>query len=136
MKDSLRAGVTREAKYVVDQGRTTAVLGEDMRVYATPFLILDVERTCHDLFKQHADEGEGSVGTKVEIEHLAPTLPGTEVTVSVKLIEVNGRRLRFQASVRDRIEELGRGFHDRFVVQTAKSKERIEKKRAQLKETA
>src|SRR5258708_1847519 len=133
MKDSLRPGLTAEVKHTVDEGRTTAVLGPALRGYATPFMILDIERACHDLIMQHADPGEGSVGVKVEVEHLAPTLPGTEVTVSVRLVEVNGRRLRFQASVRDRIEELGRGFHERFVVETAKSKARIEKKRDQLK---
>jgi fluoroacetyl-CoA thioesterase len=133
MKDTLKPGLTAEVKYTVDEGRTTAVLGADLRVYATPMMILDIERTCHELFKQHADAGEGSVGIKVEVEHLAPTIAGAEVTVSVKLLEMNGRKLRFQASVRDRIEELGRGFHERFVVETAKSKARIEKKRDQLK---
>jgi fluoroacetyl-CoA thioesterase len=131
MKESLRVGLTAEAIYTVDEGRTTAILGPDMKVYATPFMIRDIERTCRDLILAHVDPGEDSVGAKVEVEHLAPALPGSEVRVSVRLIAVNGRRLRFEASVRDGVEELGRGFHERFVVEVAKSRARLDKKRAQ-----
>ena len=133
MKDSLRVGLSTEAKIVVDESRTTTVLGPDKAVYATPFMIRDIERTCRELVKKHVDEGEDSVGARVDVEHLAPTLPGAEVTISARLVEMNGRRLRFQVSVRDKIEELGRGHHERFVVEVAKSHARLEKKRAQLK---
>lgn len=132
MKDTLRVGLTAEAKCPVDDTRTTAILGPDMKVYATPFMIRDVERTCRELILGHVDPGEDSVGAKVEIEHLAPALPGTDVTVSVRLVAVNGRRLRFEASVRDAFEEIGRGHHERFVVEVAKSRARLDKKRAQI----
>lgn len=132
MKDSLRPGLTAEAKHTVDESRVTAILGPDMKVYATPFMIRDVERTCRELILAHVDPGEDSVGAKVAIEHLAPALPGSDVTVSVRLEEMNGRRLRFSASVRDAIDEIGRGYHERFVVEVAKARARQEKKRAQL----
>ena len=132
MKDTLRPGLASEAKITVDDTRVTAILGPDMKVYATPFMIRDIERTCRDLILAHVDPGEDSVGAKVEVEHLAPALPGSEVTVSVKLIEMNGRRLRFAASVRDAIDEIGRGHHERFVVEVAKARARQEKKRTQL----
>jgi predicted thioesterase len=132
MKDTLRVGLAAEAKLTVDDTRLTAVLGPDLKVYATPFMIRDVERTCRDLILAHVDPGEDSVGAKVEIEHLAPALPGSEVTIAVKIVEMNGRRVRFSASVRDSIDEIGRGFHERFVVEVAKARARQEKKRAQL----
>ena len=132
MKDSLRVGLTAEAKYTVDETRVTAILGPDMKVYATPFMIRDIERTCRDLILAHVDSGEDSVGVKVEVEHLASALPGSEVTVAVELVEVNGRRMRFAASVRDALDEIGRGHHERFVVEVAKVRARQEKKRAQL----
>lgn len=132
MKDTLRPGLTAEAKITVDDGRTTSILGPDMKVYATPFMILDVERTCRDVIRQHTDAGEDSVGAKVEMEHLAPALPGSDVVVSVRVVEVNGRRVRFAASVRDSIDEIGRGFHERFVVEVEKARARQQKKRAQL----
>jgi fluoroacetyl-CoA thioesterase len=103
-----------------------------MKVYGTPYMIRDIERTCRELILQHTDPGEDSVGLKVEVEHVAPALPGQEVTVSVKCVEADRRRFRFQATVRDQFEELGRGFHDRFVVEIAKSRARQEKKRAQI----
>jgi predicted thioesterase len=132
MKDTLRPGLTAEARITVDDGRTTSILGPDMKVYATPFMILDIERTCRDLIRQHTDPGEDSVGAKVEVEHLAPALPGSEVTVAVRLVEANGRRMRFAASVRDAVDEIGRGFHERFVVEVEKARARQQKKRAQL----
>src|SRR5690348_9349554 len=98
MRDTLRVGLTAEAKFTVDEARVTAILGPDMKVYATPFMIRDIERTCRDLILTHVDPGEDSVGAKVEVEHLAPALPGSEITVSVKLVEVNGRRMRFAAT--------------------------------------
>jgi predicted thioesterase len=135
MKESLRPGLTAEVGITVDDTRVTAILGPDMKVYATPFMIRDIERTCRDLILAHVDPGEDSVGAKVEVEHLAPALPGSEVTVSVKLVEMNGRRLRFAASVRDAIDEIGRGHHERFVVEVAKARARQEKKRAQMQAT-
>jgi fluoroacetyl-CoA thioesterase len=132
MKDTLRAGLTHDATYTVDESRVTGILGPDMKVYGTPYMIRDIERTCRELMLAHADIGEDSVGLKVEVEHLAPALPGQEVKVSVRLVEMQGRRLRFEASVRDQFEELGRGFHDRFVVEISKSRARQEKKRAQI----
>lgn len=132
MKDTLRVGLTHDATYTVDESRVTGILGPDMKVYGTPYMIRDIERTCRELMLAHADTGEDSVGLKVEVEHLAPALPGQEVKVSVRLVEMQGRRLRFEASVRDQFEELGRGFHDRFVVEISKSRARQEKKRAQI----
>jgi fluoroacetyl-CoA thioesterase len=132
MKDSLRVGLTHGATYTVDESRVTSILGADMKVYGTPYMIRDIERTCRDLILTHAEAGEDSVGLKVEVEHLAPALPGQEVKVAVRLIERDNRRLRFEASVRDQFEELGRGFHDRFIVEIAKSRARQEKKRAQI----
>lgn len=133
MKDSLRVGLSAEATYTVDDGRTTAILGPEMKVYATPFMIRDIERTCRELILAHVDPGEDSVGLKVEVEHLAPALPGSEVKVSVKLVAVDGRRLRFEVAVSDAVDQIGRGHHDRFVVEVAKSRARLEKKKAQLK---
>ena len=74
-------------------------MGEDCRVYATPRIISDVEYTCRDFLLQHLDPGEDSVGTKVNWEHVGPALLGEEVTVSVKLIQVDGRRVTFEAAV-------------------------------------
>ena len=76
MKASLRPGVSRVSRIVVDRGRTISFMGEEARTYATPSMILDIEQTCRDLIVEHADPGEDSVGTEVVVRHLAPTLLG------------------------------------------------------------
>jgi predicted thioesterase len=132
MKPSLRPGVTRVCRIVVDRARTISFMGEDMRTYATPSMILDIEQTCRDLIVEHADEGEDSVGTEVVVRHLAPTLMGMTVEVSVKILSIDGRKVQFEASVKDDLEVVGAGTHTRFVVDKARTFERLQAKAARL----
>src|SRR5256885_14495650 len=74
MKASLTTGLTATRRITVDRNRTIGFMGEGGRVYATPELIRDIEMTCRNLLLEHLDEGEDSVGTRVEIDHLAATL--------------------------------------------------------------
>jgi predicted thioesterase len=117
-------------RIVVDRDRTISFMGEDMRTYATPSMILDIEQTCRDLIVEHADEGEDSVGTEVVVRHLAPTLMGMTVEVTVTVLSVEGRKVQFEASVKDDLEAVGAGTHTRFVVDKAKTLERIKAKAA------
>jgi len=105
-------------------------MGKENMVYATPRMVSDVEYACRDYLLRHLDAGEDSVGAQVSIEHLAATPPGLEVTIEVRIAQVDKRRVSFAFSVKDPIEEAGRGTHVRFVVDTAKSRERIAAKRA------
>ena len=107
-------------------------MGEDMRTYATPSMILDIEQTCRDLIVEHADEGEDSVGTEVVVRHLAPTLLGMTVEVTVTVLSIDGRKVQFEASVKDELEAVGAGTHTRFVVDKAKTFERLKAKAARL----
>jgi fluoroacetyl-CoA thioesterase len=132
MKPSLRPGVSRVIRIVVDRARTISFMGEDMRTYATPSMILDIEQTCRDLIVEHADEGEDSVGTEVVVRHLAPTLMGMTVEVSVKILSIEGRKVQFEASVKDDLEAVGAGTHTRFVVDKARTFERLQAKAARL----
>jgi predicted thioesterase len=134
MKPTLVPGTAHTRSLVVDRARTIDFMGEALRVYATPEMIRDIEVTCRELLMPHCEPGEDSVGTRVEADHLAPALLGSEVEISVKVVEVKGRAVTFEASVRDRIEEIGRGRHSRFVVDKAKTAERLSAKAARLKE--
>src|SRR5690242_21471699 len=82
MKETLRPGATKTKRLSVDKDRTISFMGEEGRVYATPFLVGDIERTCRDLLLDHADAGEDSVGMEVQVRHLAPTLLGMEVEIT------------------------------------------------------
>ena len=99
-------------------------------VYATPRMVSDVEYTCRDFLLEHLDAGEDSVGAHVSIDHLAATPMGLKVSVEAKIVDIDRRRVTFEFSVRDPIEEVGRGKHVRFVVETAKTRERLAAKRA------
>lgn len=134
MKDSLKAGVSHAEKIAIDKDRTIAFMGDDLRVYATPSMVLDVERTCRELLLSHHDDGEDSVGARVEIDHLGPTLLGQSVTVSAEVAEVDGPRVVFDVNVHDELDHVGKARHIRFVVDKAKQGGRLEKKKARLAE--
>lgn len=131
MKDSLIAGLTATERIVVDKPRTIDFMGEELRVYSTPSLVRDIEMTCRNLLLRHVDANEDSVGTFVNVEHLAATPLGLWVEVAAKLIARDGRRVTFEVTVRDQIDDpIARGTHGRFVVDKSKTRERLAAKAA------
>ena len=130
MKASLQPGVSRVNRIVIDRDRTISFMGEDARVYATPWMIRDIEHTCRDLILEHADPGEDSVGTEVAVKHLAATLPGMTVEITVRVTAVEGRKVSFEVSARDELEAISAGTHGRFVVDIGKTVERLKAKAA------
>jgi predicted thioesterase len=130
MKPSLKTGLTAKREVTVDQERCIGFMGKEGAVYATPRMVSDVEYTCRDYLLQHLDDGEDSVGAHVSIDHLAATPMGLKVTIEVKIVELDRRRVTFEFTVHDPIEPCGRGRHVRFVVDKAKSAERVAAKRA------
>jgi fluoroacetyl-CoA thioesterase len=130
MKSTLKVGLASTKRLTVDEGRCIGFMGKEGMVYATPRMVLDVEQACRELLLEHLDEGEDSVGAHVSIDHLAATPLGFEVTVDVRIVDIEKRRVTFEFSVRDAIEECGRGKHVRFVADKARSFERIKAKRA------
>jgi predicted thioesterase len=101
MKPSLQPGLSAVKRITIDRDRTIGFMGEDARVYATPRLISDIEHTCRDLIVAHADPGEDSVGMEVAVKHLAPTLAGSTVEITVKVTAVDGRKVAFDVSAKD-----------------------------------
>ena len=132
MKPSLAAGLAFSKRVRVDEARCISFMGRENMVYATPRMVSDVEYACRDYLLAHLDAGEDSVGAHVSIDHLGATPPGAEVTIEARITAVEKRRVTFEYNVRDPLEEVGRGIHVRFVVDTAKSRERIAAKRARL----
>lgn len=130
MKSTLQVGLVSTTRITVDEGRCIGFMGKEGMVYATPRMVLDVEYACRDLLLAHLDEGEDSVGAHVSIDHLAATPLGLEVTIDIQIVDIEKRRVTFEFSVRDPVEECGRGKHVRFVADKAKSFERIKAKRA------
>lgn len=132
MKSTLSPGVSRINRFVVDPDRTISFMGEEGRVYATPWFVRDVEHTCRELILEHVDPGEDSVGIEVAVKHMAPTPPGMAVEITATVTAVEGRRVAFTVTAKDEIEAIGSGTHARFVVDVAKTLERVKAKRAKL----
>src|SRR5262245_11679293 len=132
MKASLKPGLAHARKIKVDDSRVIEFMGEDCRVYATPRIISDVEYTCRDFLLGHLDAGEDSVGTRINWEHVGPALLGEEVAVSVKLVNVDGRRVTFEAAVEAGADPVARGTHERFIVDVHKVRERLPKRKSRV----
>ena len=133
MKASLLPGLATEVSFDVDRERTIDFMGEAARVYATPMLVRDIEVACRNLLLAHLDVGEDSVGTRVEIDHIGATLLGMAVTLTVRVAEVNGRAVVFEVEGRDTVEPIVRGRHSRFVVDVAKTAQRLAAKAEKAK---
>jgi predicted thioesterase len=100
-------------------------MGEAARVYATPMLVRDIEMTARDLLLAHLDPGEDSVGTRVEVDHLAATLLGQQVTLKVTVAEVKGRAVTLEVEGHDGVDTICRGRHHRFVVDVKATEARL-----------
>ena len=130
MKATLCPGVSRVNRLTVDRDRSIGFMGEEGRVYGTPFLVRDIEQTCRELLLQHGDAGEDSVGTDIAVKHLAPTLLGMSVEITVTVSALEGRKVSFDVSAKDEIEPICSGTHGRFVVDVGKTIERLKAKAA------
>ncbi len=130
MKPSLAPGVTATSKLTVDRQRTIDFMGEKARVYATPMLVRDIEMAARELLLQHLDPGEDSVGTRIELDHLAPTLLGMPVELSVTVTELKGRAVALDIEGRDSVELICRGQHNRFIVDLKTTEARLAAKAA------
>jgi len=135
MKETLRPGVSRTNKITIDKERTIGFMGEEGRVYSTPNLVRDLEHTCRDLILEHGDAGEDSVGIEVSLRHLAPTLPGMTAEITVTVSAVEGRKVTFDVAAKDNLEAISAGTHSRFVVDKAKTVERLKAKAAKFTAT-
>src|SRR3974390_2233520 len=130
MKPGLHPGVSRIKRIVVDQSRTIGFMGEEGRVYATPELARDIEHTCRDIILDYADAGEDSVGVEITVRPTAATLLGMAVDITATVTAVEGRKISFDVPARDEIEPIGGGTHTRFIVDVAKTHERLKAKAA------
>ena len=98
-------------------------------VFATAQMIAFVEWTCVHALAPYLSPAQRTVGTRVEMSHIAATPVGMIVGAEVELIEIDGRRFRFRARCRDEMEIIGEGFHERMIVDHARFMERLARKR-------
>ena len=101
------------------------------QVFATPMMVTAMENAALNAVRDYLDTGESAVGTAVNVRHLAATPVGHLVTAVAEVTKVDGRRIEFNVSARDEIEEIGNGTHERMVVDMGRLDQRLAaKKRA------
>lgn len=97
-------------------------------VFATAMMVGFMEQTCVMALRPVLAAGQGTVGTHVDMSHVAATPVGMKLMAEVELIEVAGRKLRFKVSLRDEREVIGEGTHDRFIIDATRfSQKALEK---------
>ncbi|WP_426413231.1 thioesterase family protein [Bradyrhizobium ganzhouense] len=97
-------------------------------VLATPVMIMAMENAALNAVRDHLQPGESVVGTMVDVQHLAATAVGQTVTATAEVIAVEGRRITFTVSAFDEVEEIGKGTHERMVIEIARLRHRLEDK--------
>jgi fluoroacetyl-CoA thioesterase len=123
MKPSLKVGLTHRFGYTVPVTKTVPHLYEESpelaampKVFATGFMVGLMEWTCVQLLEPHLDEGEGSLGTHIDVSHKSATPPGFIVTVEAECTALRGPKATFKVTAHDGVHEIGAGTHERFIV--------------------
>lgn len=120
MKD-IKIGLIKECSIVVTEDITAKSVGSgSLPVFSTPSMLALMEKTSLELVSDYLDEGETTVGTSANINHLAATKINDTVTCVSELIGVEGRKLIFRVSCFALDKEIGNGVHERFVVKSEK----------------
>ncbi|MCD8142371.1 MAG: thioesterase family protein [Clostridiales bacterium] len=126
---AVTAGIKGCASCVVTPDKTAKAVGSGaLEVFATPMLAALVEEAAWTSIQPYLGEGEGSVGTRFETTHSTPTPVGMTVTAETEVTEVDGRRFVFSFTVSDDAGLIGRGTHERFLVQNEKFMQRCQRK--------
>lgn len=137
MKEMLKPGIRYEHRFLVPSSKTVPALYPESEefaampeVFATGFLVGFLEWACIMAIKPHLDWPiEQTVGTHINVSHEAATPPGLEITATVELIEVEGRKLVFAVEAHDGVDLISKGRHERFVINKERFDARVGEKR-------
>jgi predicted thioesterase len=118
---TLEPGLVGEARTMVDRSNLASILGAgSVDVFATPAMVALMERAAWSAVQPLLTDGAVTVGTRVDVRHLAATPPGVEVRARAELVEIDGRRLIFRVEAFDTVEKIGEGTHERAIVDPAR----------------
>lgn len=113
----LETGIKGKKELVVSQENTAKTMGSGtMDVFATPAMIALMENTSYTSVEKELEPGSGTVGTALNVKHVAATPVGMKVTCESELIKINGRALTFSVKAYDECGLIGEGEHERFIV--------------------
>lgn len=127
----MQIGITGKQTITVTEDKTAAVMGSGMLpVFATPAMIALIENTACSSVAGELEDGQGTVGTLIDVKHVAATPVGMEVTCETKLAEVDRKRLVFEVKAYDAAGIIGEGTHERFIIENEKFMARAESKKS------
>lgn len=136
MKFELEKGLSgRSACQVTDEKTAVAYGSGGIEVFATPAMIGLMENAAMKAVDPQLPEGYGTVGTRLDVRHMAATLKGYRVFAEAKLVEVKGKRLTFEVKAFDEVEMIGEGLHERFIIEKQPFLEKVGKKGKANRET-
>lgn len=132
---ALEPGLVNEENFIVEEHDTARFSGGEAfpLVLSTPRMISFMERTAAAAVGPYLQEGQGTVGTVVNIRHLGASPVGMEVRVRAELLEVDRRRLRYKVEAWDTVEKIGEGEHERFIIDQSRFDARLAEKQALVK---
>lgn len=134
MEFEIKIGTTKERVIKTNSNQTTSFLWEGENVLSTPSMISEMEETCRLLLKDFflKDNEWDSVGTRVEIRHIAATPVGSKIRLKAIVESVNNRKVMFNVEAFDEMEKIGDGRHERFIINIPTFKSKFEEKKKKL----
>ncbi len=136
MKDTLQPGLTHQFKFKIPPTKTVPHLYPESEMFrqmpevlATGYMVGLIEWACIESLRPYLDwPAEQSLGTRINLSHLAATPPGLTVTVDVRLEKIEGRKLVFSISAHDGADKITEGTHERTVIDAARFKAKVAQK--------
>lgn len=126
----MQTGITGKQTITVTEDKTAAAMGSGtLLVFATPAMIALMENTAYQSVAAALEEGQGTVGTRMDVRHVAATPIGMDVTCETKLIEVDRKRLVFEVKAYDAAGVIGEGTHERFIIENERFMAKAEAKK-------
>ena len=122
-------GIKGRREQTVTPEMSAARIGSGLvEVFATPMMVALIEQTCLESVLPQLEEGQGTVGTLVNVSHVSATPVGMRVWCDSELVEVDRRRLVFKVKAYDECGLIGEGTHERFIIDNAKFMEKLNSK--------
>ena len=133
ISELIHPGMTREDSFPITVENSAIHIGSgSSRVLATPWMVAFMERVSHRLLTCCLPEGYSSVGTHLDIRHIAPTPVGATIKVRAEVLSLNENRVYFTIEAWDELEKIGEGNHERVIINETRFLRRVEKKIASL----
>lgn len=129
LTEIIQPGMAKEEHYLVEEEHSASHVGSgSLRVLATPWMIAYIERVARDFLAERLPAGYSSVGVRVDVQHLAPSLVGSRVRIRVEVRSVEGMRVNFAVESWDGTEQIGAGEHQRVVIDEDRFLKRLEQR--------